>query len=247
MKRRSLLAFAAASMILTGCSTTPPPVSAKVQAAYEKGVNLQTPTPKPTKAIAPLSFAAGTRTVFFGDSWTSGLFMEPETKGYAYLTAGSLGLDAEVLGGNGTGYLNAGNNIGSYGQRIAALPVDPGVRLLVLQGSVNDLGNRMNDLGPAFDETLKKARQKFPKAQIVVIGSSTAQWPVQPALRWDDDILGAKAAAAGIPYISPYMEGWINEENFSKMIDANTGHMSEAGHAYFASKVVAALKALKAK
>lgn len=221
-------------------------MSEKVAAAYEANKTLA-PLPTSTaKPVKPLVFGAGTQTVFFGDSWTSGLYQDPETDGYAYLTAAKLGLDAEVIGGNGTGYLNAGQNLGAYGDRLKALPVSD-ARLLVLQGSVNDFGRYMGDLGPAFDATLAIARKKFPKAQIVVLGPSTAQWPAQPGLFRVDDILHERANNAGVAYISPYVGQWINEANFAQMIDTQTGHLSKAGHAEFAARTIAALNALKAK
>jgi lysophospholipase L1-like esterase len=173
--------------------------------------------------------------------------MNPATKGYAYLTGEDLGLEVEVLGGNGTGYLNAGSqNLGAYGARMKALPVSD-AKLLIIQGSVNDMGRNLADLGPAFDDVITTARTKFPQAQIVVVGPSTAQWPAQASLFRADSILSERAGMAGIAYISPYAGQWINEANFSAMIDAKTGHPSEAGHAYLASKVEESLKALKAK
>ncbi|QFG09576.1 hydrolase [Arthrobacter phage TripleJ] len=239
--------LAGSLVVSAGCAAqSPPPVSAKVQAAYDKGATLApmpTSTAKPAK---PLVFGAGTQTVFFGDSWTSGLYMDPETDGYAYQVAAKLGLDAEVLGGNGTGYLNAGQNLGAYGDRMKKLAVSD-ARLVIIQGSVNDFGRYMGDLGPAFDATLAIARKKFPKAQIVVLGPSTAQWPAQPGLFRADDILHERSDNAGVSYISPYVGQWINEANFGIMIDSQTGHLTKAGHTHFAARVVDALNALKAK
>jgi lysophospholipase L1-like esterase len=241
LKRFALLFVA--TLALAGCAGEPPAPSERVQAYWDNHKTAD-PFARPSAApVAPLTFEPGTKTVIFGDSWTTGLFMQPESKGYAYLTGAALDLDIEVLGGNGTGYLNAGpNNQGSYGQRLQALPTSD-ARLLVMQGSVNDFGRNSADLGPAFDETIQIAREKFPAAQIVVIGPSTAQWPAQPGIVTNDNILSERSGQAGIAYVSPYMEKWINAENFASVIDPATGHPSEAGHAYLASKVTEALKA----
>jgi lysophospholipase L1-like esterase len=245
LKRFALLLVAA--LALAGCASEPPAPSQRVQEYWEANKTFK---PLPTRQVvkaAPLTFGPGTKTVFFGDSWTTGLFMKPESKGYAYLTGETLGLDFQVLGGNGTGYLNAGSNgQGSYGERFTALPSSD-AQLLIIQGSVNDFGRKSSDLGPAFDETIETAREKFPAAQLVVIGPSTAQWPVPPSIYPVNDILHERSDNAGIAYISPYEDQWITAENFPTVIDPATGHPSEQGHAYLASKVSEALKAKQAQ
>lgn len=245
MRVLAVAVLVAAVVSSAGCAVqSPPPVSEKIQKAYETGL---TPTLRPTAKAVPIKFSMGTKTLVFGDSWTSGLYMDPETQGFTYRATDTLGLDAEILGGNGTGYLNAGiNKLGAYGERMKKLPVSD-AKLLIIQGSVNDLGRDITDLGPAFDATIAIAKTKFPKAQIVILGPSTAQWPAQAGLYRVDDVLGERAANAGLAYISPYGESWINGDNFAAMIDPKTGHPSEAGHAYLASKLVAAMKARQAK
>lgn len=255
LRARRFLSFLAVSAVLataTGCASTPPPVSDKVQAYYDANVSpslgtAASPQETDQPESIPIKFSEGTKSVIFGDSWTAGLFMDPATDGYAYRFTSELGLDAEVLGGNGTGYLNAGSNgLGGYKQRLSALPVGD-ANLLIIQGSVNDFGKNLADLGPAFDEATSMAKEKFPAAQIVILGPSTAQWPVQSALMTVDGILAERSANAGLAYISPYMGQWISEKNFSDVIDPETGHPSADGHAYLAAKVVETLKARQAK
>lgn len=221
-------------------------MSEKVQKAYEAG---RTITPKPT--VEPIRIQAdrlalGTQTVIFGDSWTAGLFLRPETQGYAYLAADKLGLDAEVIGGSGTGYLNPGSaGLGTYNTRLKALPVSD-ARLLIIQGSVNDFGKNLLQLGPVFDQTIATAKKKFPKAQIVILGPSTNTMPIHAALSGADNIIGERAQNAGLAYISPMRGQWITSENFTKVISRDNSHPTVEGHAYLASKLVESINALKA-
>lgn len=242
MKLGGILALSAA-LALTACAPTPPPVSDKVQAAYESG---RTVAPRPTPRVIPVSFSAGTKTVMFGDSWTAGLFLPNPKTSFAYQSASALGLDATVAGGSGTGYLNEGAaGQGTYNTRLAAMPVSD-AKLLVIQGSVNDLNKNLLELGPAFDKTIATARAVFPTAQIVILGPATSTWPAPPALARVDDILGERSANAGLAYISPYVQQWITTENYPAVIDKANAHPSPAGHAYLASKLEAALNSLKA-
>ena len=208
-----------------------------------------TPTPTATTpAPALIKFGAGTRTLFFGDSWTFGMSAEPVTQGFAYLTAQQLKLDATVKGGPGTGYLNPGTTKqGTYADRLSMLPDDLSPALVVVQGSINDGNLSAGALPDAVDKFIHQLKDKFPAAQVVMVGPAPNAIPMDPSVTRLDNYLGQVAANNSLNYISPVKGKWITAENVSAIIDAKTMHPTNAGHAILASKTVDALNAIKAK
>jgi lysophospholipase L1-like esterase len=99
--RRILTAalLAAAVAVTTGCAAGPPPVSDKVQAAYESGRSL---APAVTKPAA----------VFFGDSYTHGTGASTATTSWVPLVSAAMGWGTENLGRGGTGYVATSNEKG---------------------------------------------------------------------------------------------------------------------------------------
>lgn len=250
MKLGGILALAAA-LVLTGCAQAPPPVSDQVQKYYDESLakDSATPTASPTLAPpAPLTFDAGTKTLFFGDSWTFGMTAVPGTRGFAYLTAEQLQLDATVMGGPGTGYLNPGPaKEGTYSDRLNQLPAALDPQLVVVQGSINDGNLSPIDLPVAANKFIAELKGKFPAAQVVMIGPAPNAYPVDQSVIRLDNYLGQVAANNSLNYISPLKDKWITAGNVSTIIDAKTMHPSNAGHAILASKTVDALNAIKVK
>ncbi|MDH3009537.1 SGNH/GDSL hydrolase family protein [Gordonia alkanivorans] len=193
--------------------------------------------------IRPLALYRGQKVTVFGDSWTSGYSADPPTLGFAHLVGSRLGASVTaVLGAGGTGYVNPGKKgVGNYLARMRALPVDPDTRLLIIQGGLNDFKDNAN-LAELVVQTIAVARQKFPKAQIVMVGLAPPK--MSNSARRIDTVLQSAAEASNVPYISPVQEDWIAEDNVAAVIDPSTEHPSTAGHAYIADQMVRALTAL---
>lgn len=244
MKRSAVLS--AAVLALAGCAPhDPPPVSPKVQAAYEKGVTVAPRTTPPLVKFDASRMAKGTKVAFWGDSWTGGAGANKPTDGYAYVASDRMEWDSRVIGVGGTGYLNPGvEKIGTYEQRAAKLDVDPTVRLLVVQGSINDQIMDLAGHYGAVESTLEMLRVKFPSAQIVLLGPVPSTIPANPNLTVIDGNLFDVAAEQKLPYISPIAEGWLTADNYAEMINEKAAnHPSTEGHAYLAGKVIDALTA----
>jgi len=242
LKRLALLTLAV--LALAGCATDAPPASDKVAQYYESNKTLQ---PAPTAEPVPkISIAPGTKSVFFGDSWTAGYAAAPSTNGYAYLTAAALQWDSKVDAVSGTGYQNPGpGNTGNYVDRLAKQPADPTVQVLVLQGGLNDGSQDPAGFRQAVIDTLEVAREKFPAANIVILGPSTPIIPASAGLAAINSKLYEIAGEQKLNYIAPINEVWINADNYAEVIDTTAqNHPSTAGHAYLAEKTVAALRAI---
>lgn len=186
----------------------------------------------------------GDKVVFFGDSWTQGFSADPETDGYAYLVGRKLGAVIEVAAAHQSGFVRpAADGSGTYRDRLLARPVEPDVRLVVLQCSVNDLGFS-NEVDAAAQATMPIVRDKFPNAEIVVVGPSTAQAQTIDAIRALSTKVLTRAADAGFYVINPAGYGWITAHNIDQVIDPVTLHPSTQGHVYLAGKLLDALEDL---
>lgn len=236
-------------MASAGCAQEPPPVSDRVAQVYRENLAHPSPTPTATKVAKPpaaLKFGPGTKTLFFGDSWTFGMTAEPVTQGFAYQTADELQLDATVMGGPGTGYLNPGpSKEGTYSERLNSVPADLNPGLVVLQGSINDANLSPIGLPGAANKFIRQLKANFPHAQIVMVGPAPNTFPADPSITRLDNYLRQVAVSNSLNYISPFAGHWITAANVGKVIDPTTMHPTNAGHAILASKTVAALNSLR--
>lgn len=239
-------AGAVTALVVLISAASNPPVSSHDGLVYtpsEAGVTTSEPVPSPD--LPPLTLPnPGDRVTFFGDSWTQGSSAD-RGKGFAYVTGQALGADTVVLGRVGTGYVNPGqSDAGNYLARLGALPVDTTTKLLVLQGGLNDSGQSDGTYSATVTETIAAAKVKFPDASIVLVGPAPAKIDSLPSLRLIDVKLAAAAAQAGAHYISPIIGQWFTAENIGDVIDPETVHPSNAGHAMYAERLQASLRAL---
>ncbi|WP_285319355.1 SGNH/GDSL hydrolase family protein [Pseudarthrobacter sp. lyk4-40-TYG-27] len=244
MKLGGFLALSAA-LVLTGCSSTPPPVSEQVQKAYDAGKTLPPSTPAPTlPPLVPLSIKAGDKAIFLGDSWTFGQHIPDFKQGFAYLTIDKMDLDGQVLGFPGSGFLNPNKRTeGDYRQRIAALPADPALKLMVIQGGTNDRDQSHFDLTQAVVDTVKAAKDKFPAVQVVLMGPMSPGYPKDPRITIVDRAISNGAEISGVQFVDPDAEQWISDINKDANMDPATGHPTVAGHVLIANKLKDALMA----
>lgn len=205
-------------------------------------------TPKPMETEAPLPtvpVAAGTRVVFLGDSWTAGYgATNPDAEGFAHVVSDTLQYTSSFDDVSGTGYTNEGpSGQDSYLSRLARLPADPNVQLLIIQGSGNDAGQDQTALRQRARATVAQARTTYPNAVIVVIGPAPLRFPLKGDIPLMDASLFAVARAQGAHYISPYTAGWFTAENAAQLIDPDKlYHPNTEGHKYFGGQVVEELE-----
>lgn len=198
---------------------------------------------------ASLEIPAGASVVVYGDSWTFGAGATFRTDGYAYVLGTATGWDTTVLGYRGSGYLRAGSDGPSFPEGIARLDTDPGVDLVIIQGSINDRRQGSAGYTDAVETAWDELAEVYPSAQIVVLGPAPQVLPVESETARIDRDLRELAAERDWWYISPIDEDWITDENYLDVIDtseAGANHPSTEGHAYLAGKVESALFARSA-
>lgn len=200
----------------------------------------------PESTLPPLVIKPGDKAIFLGDSWTFGQHIPDYKKGFAYLTIAALGLDGQVLGYPGSGFLNPNKRSeGTYAQRISGLRTDA-VKLIVIQGGTNDRDESHFDLPAAVTGTVTAAKKRFPSAQVVLMGPMSPGYPKDPRVPIVDQYISNAAEVAGVHFVDPDAEQWINEVNKDQYMDAATGHPTVAGHALIAKELVATLRGMTA-
>lgn len=176
-------------------------------------------------AAAPDEVAGeGTKAYVLGDSWTSGWALERPTDGYAYLLAASLGWDARVDGGPGTGFANGGECGGQdFAARASSVPADAAV--VVVEGGLND-ADRLDDLPDAVDDVLGTIEEKAPDAQVYVVGVQVSEVADGRRLARLNRALVAGAEANGATF--------VDTTEWALPYIADDVHLTPEGHRAFA-------------
>jgi lysophospholipase L1-like esterase len=198
-------------------------------------------------APAPLALAEGARVLVFGDSWVYGSAATVPSLGFAYRLADELGVEAIVNGVRGSGYLKPGIDGPSYGERIAALDPALDPDLIVVEGSINDRRLHPEGYRDAVTAAWDALAALYPEADIVVLGPAPQVLPVEQPTRRIDEDLRALAGERRWWYISPIADNWIVAANYLDVIDigpVGRYHPSTEGHAYLATRVAEALRAM---
>lgn len=135
----------------------------------------------------------------------------------------------------------------TYGERIDLL--DPALEpeLIVVQGSINDRRLGADGYRSAVVDAWDALADRFPDAQILVLGPAPQVLPVEKATARIDRDLAELAEARGWPYVSPIADEWITPDNYLDVIDTSAkgaDHPSDAGHRFLAEQVAAAVRPL---
>jgi len=205
------------------------------------------PIAQPEGPVTVGDAAGGTRVLVFGDSWTYGMAATQPTGGYAYRLSSIGGWQVTVAGEPGSGYLKPGWWGRTFGERLETIDASVDPDLIVLQGSINDRRQPAAGYRDAVTEAWDTVSERFPDAQVLVLGPAPQVLPVQKATARIDSDLAALAAERGWPYVSPIGEDWITEANYAEVIDSSDfgrDHPSDDGHRYLAEKVAAAIRPL---
>lgn len=186
--------------------------------------------------------------LIIGASYTAGLGASRPSAGYAALIGARLHQPVTVAGASGTGFINPGrHHRGTYGQRIAALPVGLRFSLVLVQAGRNDAGYPAARITSAALATFRLIHQRFPSADVVVIGPIPGVMPVGSVLLRDRNAVRAASMAAGAGFIDPIAEQWITPRNVRAMDGPVPAHPGDAGYAYIAARVLSDLPTVLAR
>ena len=194
----------------------------------------------------------GPRTIFLGDSWTSGDPLTVPFESYVERTAELLGLgDAWASGIGGTGYVaNAGTSV-NFAQRLQSdvLQWHPGT--VIVAGGGNDLSVPPATLRRAVSSLFARIRGALPHARLIALGPWSPMGVVPGYVRTANIIRAAVIAKHGA-FIDTTR--WITGHGTTAAPAHDGGnadryigpkkHPNVAGYRYIGTRLAAALKAL---
>jgi lysophospholipase L1-like esterase len=185
---------------------------------------------------------AGGRLLFVGASYSIGLGATEPSAGYPTLVAAHLHRPYAVDAVSGTGFQNPGrHDAGTFAQRIARLPVVPAPGIVIIQGGRDDTRYPSAKEYASALETIQLAQRRFLSAQVVVLGPIPASLPVSRKVTEIRSAINRACATAHAGFIDPITLRWITPANVRAFSGHVRGHPNDAGYAYIAGKLMAAL------
>lgn len=184
------------------------------------------------------------RLLFVGASYSIGLGATSPGAAYPTLLADQLHRSLTVDAISGTGFQNPGRHHGgTFLERIGLLPTDPAPRIVIIQGGRDDTLFPIDREYGAALETIEAAQHRFAQAQVVVLGPIPAFLPVSTSVVAVNDAIARACRAAHAGYVNAVAAGWITPQNVHRYAGSVRGHPNDAGYAYIAAKLLAALPA----
>lgn len=224
--RRFLTALVLSAMIVgtSACAATPPPVSEKVAAAYEKNSTLA-----PTAQNQPA-------TVFIGDSYIQGRGAGSPISRWTTVLSGEKGWSETNLGIGGTGYVAAAGDRTPYSESIQkAVAANP--LTVIVSGGRNDVTIPMTSVVPAIDKFYDDLRAALPGAKIIAL---SPLWDsTEPPANLQTIASTVEAAASRVN--AHYVDLGQPLQGHPEMITSDGVHPNDAGYAAIAQAVSAKL------
>ena len=200
--------------------------------------------------VPPASVAHRLSALFIGDSYTQGPAYLSDY-GYACMVATNMGWDCNLAAESSTGYIagGEGNRVAyvagltngqssSIAERIPRFRELDNADVVVLDAGRSDLSFGREDLGNVFIYTVRRAREAWPNARLVVI----APWFVkQPVLEFPgypgetvgqylEGILRQTPELDSVTFIDPAQLGWFAGINPDPYMTSDGVHPNEIGH-----------------
>jgi lysophospholipase L1-like esterase len=202
-----------------------------------------TPTATASATASATPPAVAFHAVLFGDSFVSGRGLAKGQPTAVQLAAKELGWEAEVLGGDGTGFTTGGRRGGQpYAVRLRAVTTAPS--LLLLQGGASDTGATPEQLTAAANAVLVDLARRFPTTRVVLLGPIAMEQPPDGQLVRVDATLRAVAKARKVSYLDPIALHWITAANGPGFTAATGFYPNAAGHASLGHQLAVALRSL---
>jgi hypothetical protein len=219
---------------------------------------------KPTQAIAPTPRSIP-RLFILGDSYIEGTGASSTLTGLATTVGRLLGMETFIGGQGGTGYVNTGSTGGKavFGDaaRLAKVTAAAPDYVLVF-GSQNDDG--LSGIQSAASALYTTLASSLPNAKLIVVGPPSLSSTVSTNRAANRDAVKAAALAAPnvIGFVDPNNDAqgltWIsgtgntgapagngNADVFTSS-GATAGHPTQAGHDYYARRIVEAVAGILA-
>ncbi len=225
------------------------------------GVTLQRFTSGSSGALVPAAGPVGTpgflqavqgppRLLVIGDDFAAGEGASTPANGFARVLADELDAPYTIDALPDSGFVARGPEAGvdgSFPARVQRLVERDGPEpdLVVVEGGHEDYAASPRELRAAVELTAERLTEAYPDAQVLIMGTTRA-FPENQVLEPLHRALRAGAEAAGVPFIDPVAEQWVRADNTAAVISPDLFHPNDAGHALWASRLLAAVRALPA-
>ncbi len=216
--------------LVSGCAQTPPPVSEKVQQAYD---NIGTYT-------APAS-PSGPVVAFIGDSYTFGTGAKNRLNRWSTQVSNQLGWQEANFGKGGTGYISISQQCSgpctTYGGTIEeAKAASPS--MVFVTGIRNDASLAPQDLDSAIGDFYPALRAALPDAKIVAISPI---WDAnQPPARIADIGDRIRESVEGVG--GTYLDIGQPLQGHPEFLDPDGVHPNDAGYSAIAEAIRTSLE-----
>ncbi|MFB6811259.1 SGNH/GDSL hydrolase family protein [Streptomyces sp. NPDC056387] len=213
------------------------------------------------------------RLIVFGDSLTGGSNMSVGGGGGTWASRVAVALGSndvwnQALGG--TGYISAGTSpvYATLGDRLSADVIARNPQRLIVWAGYNDNGGSQSAIGTAAASLYASIRTGLPACDVFVVGCWSPSGSPAASITNTDNTIKAAAAGAGYPFVSPLTGSiysavgalvathgpWITgtgrvgattgSGNADGYIGTDAIHPTDAGHAYVARRITAAIREL---
>ncbi|MCX5041696.1 SGNH/GDSL hydrolase family protein [Aldersonia sp. NBC_00410] len=193
--------------------------------------------------------------LFIGDSFTATADLGEMS--YACMAATEMGWKCDLAALPGTGYFSGGSanrfvvnpytgqRTTSYSERITELATTNRPDYVVLDGGRNDVFAPASVVYGEMVNTLARAREAWPDAQIVLVRPRELVRPADD-LGYDDAFfarLGAEPAARGVVFVDPLADPRFERADTSQLVGADGRHPNQEGTDEMGAALVTALTA----
>jgi lysophospholipase L1-like esterase len=194
------------------------------------------PTIGPTAAAPTGEATAGLPVAVIGDSISEGTpYGGRGAANWTFLVGEARRWTVTDTAVGGTGYVNPGPSApyaaAQLERVVAARP-----RLVIVEGSRNDIGFPVDRIRDAARGLYRQLRDRIPGVRLVVIGpfwnagTSVKAFAVR-------DALASEARDAGATFVDPMAEQWFTDAYGTPLIGADDVHPTDAGHALYARRL----------
>jgi len=181
-----------------------------------------------------------------GDSFAGGAGDATITT-YPQLVADKMGwnLRMDAVGGSGfTANSLDDQTIEPFINRLASDASHFSVDYLLIDGGRNDLQKQPEPVIIAMDEFLKRVREYWPNATIVIMKPQYATMLVADNYPAISAAIDRTAADIDVKVIDPVAEGWYNDVDLDALLMSDRVHLNGPGQQFYADHIVDALKRL---
>jgi lysophospholipase L1-like esterase len=218
-------------------ATRPAPADGYVpQSRVAAATNSAAPSSDPAGSVpaAPsaVEVAQTPRLAVYGDGYAAGNELGGlGNAGWPALLAAQTRAELALHAVPRAGYAAAGTTGQTFLDLVRAAPV-PDATVTMVVGSRNDVNGDVRQIQQNVADTISSIRSQAPATAVVIVGPVWPDGNVPASVLVVRDAVRDAAAAAGVTFIDPLVEGWF--AGSAELVAGDGVSPNDAGHAYLA-------------